>query len=891
MDFEETTSQPLALNEVIEIDTICENFDRNWEPQKTSSIGRLIADVSPRIRSELLHELLFTDLEKRERKGCRKTSDFYFELLPEYRPSVVRASEAAFDSGCGPLELEIGRYRIRDQIGKGGMGRVYRAFDSELKREVAIKTLHPHAASNSSRLKRFINEITSVANLSHPNIVTLHDVVPRGSTTCAVMELLTGEDLSKRLLRGKLPLSRALSIFDGVAEGLGLAHSKGIVHRDIKPANIFLTEDGNAKILDFGIARLRDDVQAEFGTLGDDTDIGMIVGSIAYMSPEQVRGQPVDARSDIFLLGVVLHEMITGRNTFRKPQIADTRAAILTQAPEFEATDSIPKPVQELVRRCLEKEPEKRFQTIDELRDSTAVVLRDSNSTNQTMFSRSKLAFTFAITAALCLMAAAWLLPASDATTPDIATQAVVVESLAVLPFLGETDGGYEKENLTFSLTNSLSRLDDVSVRPFSLVYNSYQDELPLPLQKIADELEVDAVVTGIVNSNSRDELSIHVELYDPSNNRLIWGGDFQCKADELLVIQNTIATEIGMHLGPGTSTGEASIAEPLTENLAAFEQFVLGQVALSERRPQSVRRAIASFKQSVELDPDFESAYVGLANCFIVQSERNIVKPKEGYEVARMYAQRALDLDPESIDAQISMAMIEFEFDCNFAAAEKLFRRALNVDGSQTGQSQLVDHPTGHQWYAELLSATGRYESALDEIRIAQSQEPTSAIIESVEGLIHLKADKFVLATEKLTKVLDKYPTFDRARGYLIDVFETTQQLERALIQWTALAKSNQQPIDLLKRGYDGGGKEGYWSQRLQQDYDLSKIRAVSPLFRAHVLIQNNEEEQAIKLIRQLKEDKNGALAPNLLVHPFFKSLRKDPEWGRLLQEMGFDL
>ena len=140
MDFEEATSQPLALNEVIEIDTICENFDRNWEPQKTSSIGRLIADVSPRIRSELLHELLFTDLEKRERKGCRKTSDFYFELLPEYRPSVVRASEAAFDSGCGPLELEIGRYRIRDQIGKGGMGRVYRAFDSELKREAVSYT-------------------------------------------------------------------------------------------------------------------------------------------------------------------------------------------------------------------------------------------------------------------------------------------------------------------------------------------------------------------------------------------------------------------------------------------------------------------------------------------------------------------------------------------------------------------------------------------------------------------------------------------------------------------------------------------------------------------------------------------------------------------------------
>ena len=884
MDVAGQEKQLLKLIEAVAIDAICEDFERRWKPEISSSITQLLADVEENLRSELLHELLLTDLENREKSGCGKTCEFYIQMFPEFRNVVLRACEAALALGWGPRELEIGRYQIRDEIGQGGMGRVYRAFDLELKREVAIKTMHPRIAAHTNRINRFKNEITSVANLSHPNIVTLHDVVHRGDTTYAVMELLTGEDLSERLSVRNLGWAEALVIFDQVANGLGFAHQKGIIHRDIKPANIFLIPGSNAKILDFGVARLKESAQVALGAVCDDTGVGTIVGTADYMSPEQVRGEEVDARSDIFSLGSVLFEMVTGRKAFRQSTAADTRAAVLTQEISFTSSDAIPKQVEQLIQRCLRKAPNERYQTVDELRQASAAILQGRGEPRTPTRNFVSLRMLGALAATAVLVALVWL----SIKTTEATSAPLQVQSLAVLPFLGESEGGNQKENLTFSLTNSLAKLEGLAVRPFSLVYNSYQDNQPLQLRQIASDLEVDAVLTGIVNLDSNDKLSIHIELFDPARNRLLWGEDYVSKADDLLTVQDLIAADIGKHLGIDTGFEQTLNAKPLTKSLAAFEQFVHGQVALSERRPQSVRRALESFKRAIELDVNFEAAYVGLANCFIVQSERNVVAPVEGYEKARMYANKALDINSASIDAQIALAMIEFEYDWSFSAAEKRFRRALNLEESQDNNFKHVVHPTGHQWFAEFLSATGRYKEALIHIRIAQKQAPTSVIVQSIEGLIHLKAREFEKAVAQLIDVLDKFPNFERARGYLIDVFEVTQQIDRALIQWTALAKSHQAPVDMLKTGFRDRGSDGYWEQRFLQDKELNQIRAVSPLFRAHVLTKNDQQDQAIKLIEQLRDQKNGALAPNLLVHPFFEPLREVPEFGATIQAMG---
>ena len=305
----------------------------------------------------------------------------------------------------------------------------------------------------------------------------------------------------------------------------------------------------------------------------------------------------------------------------------------------------------------------------------------------------------------------------------------------------------------------------------------------------------------------------------------------------------------------------------------------------MSQRQPDSVKMALESFQSAIELDPKFEMAYVGLANGLIVQAERNVVRPSIGFELARGYANTALELNESSVDAKIGLAMIEFEYDWDFEAAEKRFLNAL----PQASRDSEVKHPTGHQWFAEFLSATNRYELALEQIQIAKQQEPMSDIVKTVEGLIHLKAGYCEQAISCLLNVLDNNPDFDRARGYLIDAFDLTGQTERALIQWTALAKSDQHIIDELKLAYKNDGDGGYWAQRLNLQEGLSNIRSVSPLFLSIVHTKNDNPEKAISLIEDAISRKDGAVAANLLVHPIFDNLRDVEKFKVCLEQVGF--
>ena len=879
MYFDGNKEHSIGLQDAVQIDSICEEFEKAWTPASTNEILKMVGDVAPELQSNLIFELFLIDFEKRSRLDCRMDHRAYQAQFANYLAELQQSSALAIDHGYGPLESEIGRYLLREEIGKGGMGRVYRAFDSELKRDVAIKTLIPHVTRSEERRIRFQNEIMAVAKLSHANIVVLHDVVYRENSAYAVMELLQGEDLAARLKRGKLNLAESLKYFDDLTLGLACAHEKGIVHRDVKPGNLFVTSDGGVKILDFGIASLRDVDRGHVGPASKDTAEGTILGTADYMSPEQVRGSRVDARSDIFALGCVLYEMLSGRKIFAHESIADTRAAILTQEPKFHRTDDIPYGIQAIIQKCLEKNPADRYQSIDELR--TAIAGVEPSDSRRRILSSARIAIWMVAAIALSiLLVRFWW---QDKTADTSASGQHNIESLAVLPFLGNSEIALEQESITFSLTNSLAQFDGLTVRPFSLVYNVSQNK-KASLKEFAEELRVDAVVTGFVNLDG-GQMLIHVELFDPIQDRLIWGGDYRSEVSDLLAVQSDIADEIGRQVG--IESALLSTDQTMTTNLPAFEQFVHGQVALSERRPRSVSRAIECFEQAVALDPEFEEAYIGLANCYIVQAERNVVEPRVGYELARKFVEKTLEINEDSIDARISRAMIKFEFDWDFAGAEQDFRSALNLD--QRGLP-VVEHPTGHQWYAEFLSATGQYELALRQIRIAQKQQPSSAIVESIEGLIHLKAGEFPLAIAKLTKVLDQHPDFDRARGYLIDVFEATDQIDKALVQWTALAKSDQTPIDGLKNGYMADGSAGYWKQRLHEEKSLSKIRVVSPLFRSLALNKNSMDQEAVQLITELIKEKNGALAPNLLVHPFFDPLRDKREFQDLIESMGFN-
>ena len=882
MNVEGESTDTMPLKHLVEIDKICALFEESWTPEKTIGITQHLDSVPEKFHKDLLHELLLTDFERRDKHECLKPQQFYMDSFPEFHREILYAWKTAIDRGICPPDLQIGRYHIRAEIAKGGMGKIYRAHDSELQREVAIKTLLPKAAKDPNRLSRFKTEMTSVAALAHPNIVTLYDVVNKNGAAFAIMELLEGQDLSQRLRDGKLQWKQALGIVLKIADGMVAAHDKGIIHRDIKPANIFLTKDGKTKILDFGIARLRDTADVKLDDTRKNTQTGTVIGTVDYMSPEQLRGERVDVRSDIFSLGAVLFEMITGRKTFGRESIVDTKAAIIMEEPEFKPEDKAPAALTDLIKRCLEKETDKRYQTAADFSRDAQLVLQESMPVKNTRPSKTVLAGLLLIAATLI----AGFIWDWNRTDGQIRFSQKEIRSLAVLPFNGDVEEVYVKEGLGFSLTNSLSRIGELNVRPFSVVHSLQLDGTVPPMDEVADDLMVDALVSGFVNRCEDGKVCIHVELINAKQNRIVWGADYLQPIDEVLDVQKKIVADITNKLQKIVDKNTFVKGGKLTTNLQAYEQFIHGQIALNQRRPESVKLAQDYFKKAVEFDKEFDMAYVGLANCFIVQSERNSIPPQVGYQLARQYAQAAIDINEMSIDAQISMAMIEFEHDWNFEAAESRFRRALKItiDSGTT-----ISHPTGHQWFAEFLSAIGRYDEAIFQIGRAQKLDPTSAIMPTVEGLIHLKAGKFELAIHQLNSVLESHPNFDRARGYLIDAYELTDQFDRALIQWTALANSEQEIIEPLKNAYMENGAEGYWRQRLELSDGLAQIRAVSPVFLANVYCKNGQDEKAINLIADAVSRKDGALAPNLYVHPFFDSVRSNKRFQAILSKFGF--
>ena len=883
MTIDDHSTDSIPLKHLVVIDELCARFENDWSEKETPEIGEYLCEAPAAARCHLLHELLITDIEQRHKNDCLKPQTFYLEYFPTFEDEINLASQTAIDLGICLPDLQIGRYHLRAEIGTGGMGKIYRGHDSELKREVAIKTLLPKSARDPQWLNRFKNEMTSVASLAHPNIITLYDVVNKNGAAFAVMELLQGDDLSKRLQSGKIPWKEALEIMLNVSDGMGAAHKKGIVHRDIKPANIFLTDEGSAKILDFGIARLRDTEEVSFDQTRNDTRPGAVVGTVDYMSPEQLRGENVDARSDLFAIGVVLFEMVTGRKAFGRATLADTKAAILKEDPDLTGDDDIPAAVATLLMKCLEKHPSKRFQSAAEFSNEARKIQGTPQQANSKVLPKTRIGFLVALSV-LILVTLFW--NSWFALVDNVATRnGSEIQSLAVLPFNGDIEEIYIKEGLTFSLTNSLSRIDGLNVRPFSVVHDFHDADKKPAFDQIGGKLMVDALVSGFVNHGEPGNVCIHVELINTTQNRVLWSTDYRQPIDEVLNAQKQIVSDVSKQLRMIADEKTLNEGGKSTTNLAAYEQYIHGQIALNQRHPESVKMALDYFQKAVALDKNFDMAYVGLSKCFIVQSERNVITPGAGYEMARQYAQSALDINELSVDAQISLAMISFEYDWDFVEAERRFREALNLSNADNA----INHPTGHQWFAEFLSATGRYEEALVEIRLARKQDPTSAIIRTIEGVIHLKAGKLNLAIDQLVKVLDDFPNFDRARGYLIDAFELTNQYDLALSQWAALANSEQQIVESLKEAYEENGETGYWSERIASKDNLCKIRTISPIFLAHAFCKIGEEEKAIDLIADAVEKKNGALAPNLFVHPFFDEFRSLDGFQTVIEEMHY--
>jgi len=666
----------------------------------------------------------------------------------------------------------LGPYEIVEPIGSGGMGDVYRARDTRLDRDVAVKVLPERIAKDAEARMRFEREAKAVAALTHPNILAIHDYGSAGDSAYSVTELLEGETLRKRINAGPLSWRKAAEIGAAIADGLAAAHAKGIIHRDLKPENIFVTTDGRVKILDFGIAQLvRPDAQPDdvdtssMPTAPMKTDPGAVTGTAGYMAPEQLRGEPVDARTDIFSLGTLLYEMVTGRPAFIRGTVIDSLSAILTDNPDvFTISEKlIPYELARVIQRCLEKKREERFQSARDL----SFALRAVGTSTALSFEapaerRRRMIVWGGIAVALIVVTAGFMLlrqsdvrlVRAERVTPR------TFPSIAILPFVnatGDKEAEYLSDGITETLINTLAQVPGLRVMSRTSVFH-YKDKPANPVS-VGRELRVSAVVVGRIETVG-DKLVVSAELVDASDNALIWGNRYQTARTDLFSVQDSLASEIAHMLRLQLGGREQQIlTKRHTADARAYELYLKGRFQWNKRNAEGMYKAIEYFNQAIEIDPQYALAYAGIADCYNLLDIWANLPTSETFPRAKAAAQKALQIDDQLAEAHTSLAYAIHTYEWDWKAAEREYRRAIELN---------PNYATARQWYAEFLTAVGRFDEAEQQGKKALEIDPMSPIINAVVAWNFTMARRYDAAIQQGTRTTQLFPDFMPGHAYL---------------------------------------------------------------------------------------------------------------------------
>ncbi len=642
----------------------------------------------------------------------------------------------------------LGHYRIVDKIGEGGMGEVYRAHDGRLDRNVAIKVLPEDVAQDPQRLARFEREAKTLAALSHPNIATIFgleriesDADP-SPQTFLVMELLEGESFRDLITTGGLTTGKAVEYARAVAHGLAAAHDKGIVHRDLKPENVFLTTDGRVKILDFGLAKLtlsEEEFTPETPTATLDTAPGKVLGTVAYMAPEQIEGEPADHRSDIFALGVVLYEMLTGERPFRGSTSAATAAAILRDDPEpISATaPGIPSTLAGVVSKCLEKRPQDRFSSAHDLSltlgaiDSEAV---QPVSRPQAIVKRWPHILAIIIAAVVALLV---ILPPEaifdrGPETVDV-PRSSSEKSIAVLPFLNMSEdvgNEYFSDGVSEELLNLLAKIPELRVISRTSAF-SYKGK-EIKAAQIANELNVTHILEGSVRM-SGDRVRITAQLIEARSDTHLWSESYDRTLDDVFAVQDEIAAAVVEQMKVKLM-GETPRVQKT--NPEAYALYLQARQLGRQRAGEALEESNALYRQVLEIDPEYADAWLGLAANYSSQAAYGLMHPvTEGYRLSREAAERGLAIDPDNPRAHASLGRVALSFDHDLAAAAQFFSRALAIEPSDLDTLSSA---------AILVRALGRPDEAVAIMEYVVSRDPLNARSHQRLGACYYYAGRF---------------------------------------------------------------------------------------------------------------------------------------------------
>src|SRR5438270_12903526 len=586
----------------------------------------------------------------------------------------------------------IGEYEIVGLLGSGGMGEVYRTRDPRIGREVAVKVLPTSFAADRSRIARFEQEARAAGVLNHPNLLTIYELGTHDGSPFIVSELLEGQTLRSSLSAGAIPQQRAIGYAIQIANGLAAAHAKGILHRDLKPENIFITTDERVKILDFGLAKLlAPDFDAQ--TLHK-TAPGVIAGTPAYMSPEQVRGEEVDARSDIFALGAILYEMLSGRPAFRGASAVDTMHSVLSSDPP--PTDVNPS-LQRVLRHCLEKNRELRAHSARDV----AYELETVSGFHERPARRRSIWLAAVLIAGAVLTAALLLWRRPHQTPP--ATESI--DSLAVLPFVNATNdpkSDYLSDGVTDSITNSIAQLPQVKVMSHSTMFR-FKGKNVDP-QEVGRQLNVRAVLAGRV-SQLANRLTVQAELVNVADGSQLWGEQYNRQLSDIFAIEEEIARDISQKLRLRlTGAQEQRLTRRYTADVQAYELYLKGRQFWNKRTPADIQQAARYFQQALDRDHHYALAYAGLADTYALFTQYVDASVPDALQKAKDAADKALEIDPALGEAHATLGLIA-DSEWHWDVAEEHFRRAIELN---------PNYATAYQWYGLHLVTMGRPQAAV---------------------------------------------------------------------------------------------------------------------------------------------------------------------------------